>query len=140
MTAQMEDDIAASVNASEITTALLALAGAKDADGAYIFNNEVRVACLGIHVYATGHPESLPCCAGRGWTAATEGWVWWSAAKRARIPITLELRLVEEHGDTAALTFVGGNRIDDQDPEAAFFAALLRVVAAIEGVEVPDGN
>ena len=85
------------------------------------------------HYRGNHYPECQ--CQGRGWTASTDGWVWWRAAKQVKIAIALELRLVEEHGSTAALTFVGGNVIDDRDPEVAFFATLEQKVAQIPGIE-----
>jgi len=94
----------------------------------------VRVACTacgGHRKYwnrAQGYFTDIDCkgCMGRGWTAATDGWVWWSACWGLIDLPSFQVEWLEER-------YRGG-----RGPEAAFFAALDRAVSAMPGVEFAD--
>ena len=90
---------------------------------------------------SSNHP--CPSCQGRGWVAATDGWVWWRAIQVLPWDVMLQVfpAGAEQRGFRATVTDENADYfVWDDDPEAAFFAALEKAVVAADGVllEVAD--
>ena len=130
------------------------LAGAKDVEGNYIFPTEVRVPCelmlkqikkarklveasSGVwdeQQWITKIHKDTWCCQGRGWLAATDGWIWWRAVNA----IGKYMILITGNQFMAATTPNKDTSVYDDDPETAFFTALTRAVEQIPDVVLED--
>ena len=109
----------------------------------YLFPDDVRLICqrLTCKMGCECCQVSLTClaCPGRGWTPATDGWVWWRAARM------LFDRLIFSYDYGGWFTFSTWtvdegfgdiSEAKDDDPETAFFAALVRAVEAMPDVQL----
>ena len=120
----------------------------------YVFDETVRIPCPDVGQPTGelqrnscmacrrnyGHSEDCyRCTAGLGWTASEDGWVWWRAAAEVGVAMGLHVRQPFYRKDGKGrfrgriLDSILVNRNDD--PKAAFFAALERAVVA-QGAEL----
>lgn len=93
----------------------------------YLFGTAARVTCLEPRCNWDNMRTEQPC-QGRGWTAATDGWVWWQAIESTNLSLE---QLVADWHEKWLSRF-------PLDPKAAFVAALEQTVRAIPGVEMED--
>lgn len=116
-----------------------------DVDGRrYFFPETVRVPVI-VHCHPLNRRE-LICdlevedCSGHvnGWTAATDGWVWWQAARTVGIHIRFDNGPNGNDYYQAQNDPPVGWRHQSTDPETAFFAALTRAVEAYPGIVLED--
>ena len=117
-------------------------------DGEYVLPDEVRVPCLKCRIWTGGLLGKDGCvyCHGLGWTASTDGWVWWRALRDDGWSNALSLG----SGVFEAVTVKPESPIYDddsylnahnEDPEAAFFTALHAALQAMGStMEVEDAS